>query len=57
MVLPAGREHAPHTQTAKLLMEQPCFGTTAGTDTAGPAGNREEILLSNTISQKILSKS
>jgi len=43
VVSPAGRGHAPHTQTAQLLMAQPYFGTIAGTDTAEPAGNRKEL--------------
>lgn len=41
MISPAGRGHAPHTQTAQLLMVQPCSGTTAGTGTAGSVGSRK----------------
>lgn len=38
MISPAGHGHAPHTQTAPLLMAQPCYGTTAETETAGSVG-------------------
>lgn len=38
---PTGRGHAPHTQTTRLLMAQPCFGMTVGTDTVIPARDRK----------------
>ena len=38
MILLAGRGHAPHTQTAQLLMAQPCSGKISATGTAGSVG-------------------
>ena len=42
MILLAGRGHAPHTQTAKLLMARPCSGMTSATGTAGSVGTGKQ---------------
>lgn len=38
MILLAGHGHAPHTQTAQLLMAQLCSGMTSVTGIAGSVG-------------------
>ena len=42
MISPAGRGHAPHTQTTQPLMAPPCCGTTAGTGTVRSVTHTEE---------------